>query len=128
MELKEFVAETLQQIFEGVALAQSKTSGLGGAINPDSVRFQEGGQWNHFKGGMPQDVEFDVGLTSIDKKGQSEGIGVFLGSVNLGKKNQTDLEHTAITRVKFSVLITLPVGTAQPDAQAEGPRSARPSS
>ena len=42
---------------------------------------------------MPQNVEFDVGLTSIDKKGATEGIGVFLGSVSLGKKNETGIEH-----------------------------------
>jgi hypothetical protein len=59
---------------------------------------------------MPQQVEFDVGLTSTDKSGSSEGIGVFLGSISLGKKNNSDSESVAVTKVKFSVPIVLPAG------------------
>ena len=60
---------------------------------------------------MPQDVVFDVGLTSTDKTGSSEGIGVFLGSVNLGKKNDSGAESVAITKVKFTVPLVLPPGS-----------------
>jgi hypothetical protein len=35
---------------------------------------------------MLQNVEFDVALTSTDKTGSTEGVGVFLGGVSLGKK------------------------------------------
>lgn len=59
---------------------------------------------------MPQNIEFDVGITSTDKSGSSEGIGVFLGSINLGKKNDATNEHVAITKVKFSVPVVLPPG------------------
>ena len=59
---------------------------------------------------MPQDVVFDVGLTSTDKSGSSEGIGVFLGSVSLGKKNDVGTEDVAVTKVKFTVPLVLPPG------------------
>lgn len=59
---------------------------------------------------MPQEVVFDVGLTSTDKSGSTEGIGVFLGSINLGKKNEVGAEHVAITKVKFTVPLVLPPG------------------
>lgn len=59
---------------------------------------------------MPQEVVFDVGLTSTNKSGSSEGIGVFLGSINLGKKNEIGAEHVAITKVKFTVPLVLPPG------------------
>ena len=53
---------------------------------------------------------FDVGLTSTDKKGSSEGIGVFLGSLNIGKKNDSGVEQVAISKVKFTVPLILPPG------------------
>lgn len=59
---------------------------------------------------MPHSVEFDVGLTSVDRSGSSEGIGVFLGGVSLGKKNDSGLEQTAITKIKFSIPLVLPSG------------------
>src|SRR5689334_14325445 len=101
MELKDFIQQTLEQIVEGVSSAQVVIEKKGGIVNPTEVSFQKDGTWNLYKHGIPHSVEFDVGLTSIDKKGSSEGIGVFLGSVNLGKKNDTGVEHTAITKVKF---------------------------
>ena len=112
MELKDFIRQTLEQIVEGVHSAQSDIEGRGATINPTSVSFQRDGEWNRYNSGMPQNVEFDVGLTSVDKKGSTEGIGVFLGSVSLGKKNESGLEHTAVTRVRFSVPLAFPMGRA----------------
>lgn len=59
---------------------------------------------------MPQNVEFDVGLTSTNKSGSIEGIGVFLGSINLGKKNDESGEDIAVTKVRFTVPVVLPPG------------------
>lgn len=64
---------------------------------------------------MPQSVDFDVGLTEANKKSATEGIGVFLGSVSPGKKNDAELESVAITRVKFSVPLVLPPGPSLKD-------------
>lgn len=110
MELKDFIRQTLEQIVEGVSSARSHVEDRGGTINPTSITFRRDGEWNNFNSGMPQNVEFDVGLTSVDKKGATEGIGVFLGSVSLGKKNESGLEHTAVTRVRFSVPLVFPKG------------------
>lgn len=74
------------------------------------MQFKEAGQYNYFNSGKPHFVEFDVGLTSIRKSGTSEGIGVFLGSISLGKKNDDGSEHTAVTRIKFSLPLVLPSG------------------
>ncbi len=59
---------------------------------------------------MPQEVVFDVALTTVDKKGTSEGIGVFLGSISLGKKNDAGVEQVALTKVKFTIPLVLPTG------------------
>lgn len=110
MELKNFVKETLQQIVEGAAMAQEAISEQGGSVNPSSMRFQKDGVWNNYDHAMPQEVVFDVGLTSTDKSGSSEGIGVFLGSINLGKRNEEGAEQVAVTKVRFTVPLVLPPG------------------
>ncbi len=110
MELKEFVKATLEQIVEGAALAQEAITEKGGIVNPSNMSFQKDGSWNNYRHAMPQEVIFDVGLTSTDKSGSSEGIGVFLGSINLGKKNDSGSEQVAITKVKFTVPLVLPPG------------------
>jgi len=110
MELKDFVKVTIEQIVEGAASAQESISDKGAMVNPVGVQFQKDGAWNTYEHVMPQNIEFDVALTSTDKKGTSEGVGVFLGGVSLGKKNDTGVEQVAITKVKFSVPVILPVG------------------
>lgn len=110
MELKDFVKATIEQIVEGAALAQESIKSRGGIVNPTSVRFQKDGLWNQYSHAMPQEVLFDVGLTSTDKSGSSEGVGVFLGSISLGKKNDSGAEQVAISRVRFTVPLALPPG------------------
>lgn len=110
MELKEFVKATLEQIVEGAALAQQSIKNKGGIINPSNMSFQKDGAWNNYNHAMPQEVVFDVALTSTDKSGSTEGIGVFLGSISLGKKNELGVEQVAVTKVKFTVPLVLPPG------------------
>ena len=110
MELKDFVKATLEQIVEGAALAQESIKSKGGIVNPSSMSFQKDGAWNNYDHSMPQEVVFDVGLTSTDKSGSTEGIGVFLGSISLGKKNDGSVEQVAISKVKFTVPLVLPPG------------------
>jgi hypothetical protein len=110
MELKEFIRQTLEQIVEGAALAQESIKARGGIINPGNMSFQRDGQWNNYNHAMPQEVVFDVGLTSTDKAGSAEGIGVFLGSINLGKRNDSGTESVAISKVRFTVPLVLPSG------------------
>jgi hypothetical protein len=110
VELKDFIKATLEQIVEGATLAQASIKGRGGIINPSNMSFQKDGQWNNYSHAMPQEVVFDVGLTSTDKSGSAEGIGVFLGSINLGKKNEATAEQVAVTKVRFSVPLVLPPG------------------
>jgi len=110
VELKDFIQATLEQIVEGVSNAKDNIEKRGAIINPTGVTFKKDGQYNCYDHAMPQEVAFDVGLTSMDKKGSSEGIGVFLGSISMGKKNDTGVESVAVTRVKFTVPLVLPQG------------------
>ncbi len=113
MELKDFIKETVTQIVDGVVEAQAAIGQHGAEINPKKVQFKEAGQLNYHNSGKPQMVEFDVGLTSIQKTGSAEGIGVFLGSISLGKKNDQGTEHAAVSRIRFSLPLVLPSGRGE---------------
>jgi hypothetical protein len=110
MELKDFVKVTLEQIVEGVVSAQESVAAKGASVNPIDIEYTKDGQYNSFEHAVPQDVVFDVGLTSTDSSGSSEGIGVFLGSINLGKKNNSGSESVSVTKVRFVVPLVLPAG------------------
>lgn len=110
MELRDLIKATLEQIVEGAAGAQNSIRDHGAIINPSSVQFQKDSKWNTYEHAMPQEVVFDVALTSTDKKGSSEGIGVFLGSISLDKKNDAGVEQVVFTKVKFTVPLVLPAG------------------
>ncbi len=110
MELKDFIKQTIVQIVDGVVEAQSSIRDKGANINPVNFRFTKDGQQNHSKFAIPQDIVFDIGLTSSEKNGSSEGIGVFLGTINLGKKSEDVAETVAVTKVKFTVPLALPAG------------------
>lgn len=104
------VNNKLEQIVEGVPEASETISSHGGIINPTGVSFKRDGTYNRSAHTMPQDVLFYVGLTSTDQTGLSEGIGVFLGSISLGKKNDSGTEHMSVTKVRFTVPLGLPPG------------------
>ncbi len=110
MELKDFIKQTIEQIVEGVVEAQALIRKHGADINPVNFSYTSDGKHNSSRHSLPQNVLFDIGLTSSTKEGSSEGIGVFLGSINLGKKNEDSVESVAVTKVKFTVPLVLPAG------------------
>ena len=118
MELKEFVSEALKQIVNGVADAETSFKEKKGIINPEHYGGSSGvlGQGTLLtiaQGLGPravQLVEFDVALTSMEGQQTKGGIGVFFGTVGLGSQGQSNKENESLTRIKFSVPISLPPG------------------
>lgn len=109
MELNKFIQNTLKRIIEGVSESQAYAKEKGAIINPSSVSFYKDGKGNSHDDAMPQDVQFDVGLTSVNSDGSNEGVGVFLGAIKLGKNNQESNQISAMTKVKFTVPLVLPI-------------------
>ena len=111
MDLKDFVAETLKQIIDGVAEAGDYYAERGGSINSRSLRYRntEGSQLVHQqKGQMGQLIEFDVALTAVEGTEIKGGIGVFVGAIGLGSQGKSDTSNTSVSRVKFAVPVLLP--------------------
>ena len=116
MELKDFIKQTIEQIVDGVVEAQAKINDKGAIINPVNFPYTKDGKHNHSRYSLPQDIEFDIGLTYTEKNGSIQGIGVFLGSINLGKKNDESLEAVAVSKVKFTIPLALPPGIDYKDS------------
>ena len=109
MNLSEFVSESLRQIVEGVATAQSSSSEMG-EVNPKIWLAQRGeaakmkilesssGKWIHM-------VDFDVAVTVAESTETKGGIGLFVGPVVLGSKGQSNAQDSTVSRIKFQVPI-----------------------
>lgn len=113
MELKDFIREALSQIVQGVTEAQNAVASTGGEISPRySTRQQSTHQdlklLKSEKGGIIQNVEFDVAVTATEGTGTRGGIGVFVGAFALGSQGQSQSENSSLSRIKFSVPVTLP--------------------
>jgi hypothetical protein len=110
MDLRDFIRTTIVGIVNGVADASKETAELGAVINPESIRYMADGKQFRYPHAMPQEVVFDVALTATQDKGSTEGVGVFFGTVNLGKSNNAKSQQVAVTSVRFSVPLVLPQG------------------
>lgn len=111
MDLKEFVSSVLTQIVDGVREAQSSQSVESGLINPNLFASQgalhEKGHLVSRHGQLVQNVEFDVALTVNEGTQTKGGIGVCAGLI-IGSQGQSDKSASSVSRVKFSVPLSLP--------------------
>lgn len=112
MELKQFVAESIKQIIDGVNEAREYADANGAMVNPRRWG------WNHSNvqakydrktGAAIETIEFDVAVTAAEGTATKGGIGVFMGAVNLGSQGQSENSQSSVSRLKFSVPIVLPV-------------------
>lgn len=108
MELKEFIAETLSQIIDGVKLAQDKEGGSN--VNAAMAGAAQGGNLlNGGTYGVGTRVDFDVSVTAESKGGAGAKLSVFGVGVEGGAG------HTAgsANRISFSVPLRLPDGDTE---------------
>lgn len=113
MDLKEFITETIVQIVEGVVDAQDKTKESGARVSPKLTGGASLGAQHGFlgaDGGATQVVQFDVALTAKEGTGTKGGIGIVSVIVSLGASGESHEENASVSRVKFSVPVTLPYG------------------
>ena len=105
MELKDFIAETLSQIIEGVRIAQSTEDGAN--VNAAMSGAEFGGHLvNVGTYGVATRVDFDVAVTAESKGGAGAKLNVF------GVGAEGGASHTAgsANRINFSVPVRLPDG------------------
>ena len=122
MELKDFVAETLKQIIDGVRESQAYGSEHGAVVSPAQMFQLSSGQPGFTDGSQRpvQPIEFDVAVTASEGTKTKGGIGVFMGGVGLGSQGQSDAASRSVSRIRFTVPLVLPtVGERKPRTTVE---------
>jgi hypothetical protein len=118
VELKDFIARALSDIIGGVQAAQASLGDLGAFINPQLSTSPAALHTQHrlvsTKGQLVQMVEFDVAVTASSTTGNKGGIGVVAGMFAMGGQAQSSQEKQALSRLKFSVPISMPYGDKLP--------------
>jgi hypothetical protein len=111
MELKDFVAETLKQILDGVVMAQKYATNIGAVVNPANV-FPAGDGSSSLKsrdrGYVIQMIEFDVVVTTTDSDRAKGGVGIFIGALGTGIQGEEEQSKSRQDRIRFSVPLQLP--------------------
>lgn len=117
MELREFVAESLKHIVDGISEAQKYAKEKGAVINPVGIEYDE--QFNKKVEGLivrdeaenyhiPQIIDFDIVITVSEGEKTKAGLAVFTGVLGMGAQAQLEGENVVANKIKFSVPILLP--------------------
>jgi len=112
MQLKDFVEQTLTQIVEGVEAAQRKLEASTAQVNPASrgrrIVHGNGTRTEGPKRFPVKEVEFDVAVTTQAAQGEKIAAGVFVAALGLGARSDATSGSSQVSRVKFSVPLSLP--------------------
>lgn len=113
MKLREFIAETLVEIHQGVAQAIDRRDKerLAGRISPIFSSPNESTlDWTK----LIEKVEFDVAVT-VSRTGEAAGEGgLEVFAVKVGGKGSVKQEHSSINRIRFSVPVLFPAQITHP--------------
>lgn len=113
MDLEQFVSISLGQIIRGIAKAQEEAKDTNAWINPGGSGFPQHGP-SVSTGGMYspsvyiRDVEFDVAVTATHSKGGDAAAALRVWAIELGAKGRAVAEHSAASRIKFSIPVVWP--------------------
>lgn len=112
MNLKDFVAESLKQIIDGVLEAQKYSDENGGCIAPVVVVKEPRGGGYTLKSSV---VEFDIAVTA-QKSAEREGKAVIvIPYFGMGGKLASGEQSATVSRVKFEIPVVLPTQNRQPE-------------
>lgn len=107
MELKDFIAQTLTQICQGVHEARSNTSQLKTVIAP---RTNENGVtlMDQTSTRLAQKIHFEVLLVNQEDAGSSGGVKVAAGFFSMGGQTQNGESFSHTHKVCFDVPLVWP--------------------
>ena len=97
MELKDFVAQTLVQIVEGIDQANDSLSNKSAFVVSSNIKT------------YVSNVDFDVAINIQDSQSKTGGANIEVFSVlNIGGKGEKGLIDTSTNRIKFTLPLALP--------------------
>lgn len=125
MDLKDFVAQTLVQIVDGVAQAQKQTSDRAGISPIVASNYDHAATLGFIKTtqGQAPVVKFDVAISaSSGQEGKAGGSIKVLSVFSLGGEATASDSQSSVSRVQFAVPVVLPGA----EACTTGPSSPMP--
>lgn len=115
MELKDYIAETLVQITNGIIEAQKQLKDVDVIVNPAKTFGSKGDFWigkDQDKGPVirrVQEVEMKIGVVSTEETMGDSGAKIHLGVLNLGVGMEDKGMERNENYVKFSIPVSFPV-------------------
>ncbi len=115
MKLKDFVANSISEIIEGISTSQEKIKDTGAIINPKGDDVNIGS--NSVLGRSRIDgkyipiveMSFDIMVEVSDSESDKAGISVITGLFGAGAALENKNDNRSINSIKFSVPILFPV-------------------
>lgn len=103
MELKDFIAQSVTQIVEGLEVARENIRKYGATVNPDFRRTDSGSS-------SVQSLEFDIAV-SVSPQGEgSKSIGIQIASLGFNRSSESGGGTTTNSRIRFAIPLMLPLG------------------
>ncbi len=121
MELKDYIAETLVQITNGIIEAQKQLKGVDVIVNPAKTYGGKGDFWigkDQDKGPVirrVQEVEMKIGVISTEESTGDGGAKLHLGVLNLDASIGDKGMERSENYVKFSIPVSFPVSDFEPE-------------
>jgi len=110
MDLKTFVAESIEQVIDGVVVAQEHARQHGAVVNPAkrqmSLSTRQTCQFDEPQ--LSQSIEFDVAVTVEEGSSKKAGARIFVAPLGLGGQRESATTAQTLSRVRFSVPVSLP--------------------
>jgi hypothetical protein len=116
LNLKDFVANALAQIMDGVQTAQEHAAEIGAMVSSNNTLLvvKEGQpmiEWNEDGFGKirryGQYIDFDVAVTTTDTAKGKMGAGLFVASISLGAQVEGEIQNATISKISFSIPVFL---------------------
>jgi len=109
INLQDFVAETIKQIVNGVAISQQHAETVGAYVNPPLLQYASGVLKVNTKTlPEPTMIEFDIAVTTTESDNLKGGMGIFVTGIGIGYQGQKESLGSEVSRIKFSIPLVLP--------------------
>jgi len=115
MNLRDFVATTIEEVMEGVFEAQQRTVRTGGVVNPAVFQGMSGELDKPVHAGqlgapLVKEIEFDVAVSVTEGTEKAGRAGIVVWGIGVGGEGKSGSATESVSRIRFSV----PVGFPRP--------------
>jgi hypothetical protein len=113
MELKEFVSQSLLQIFQGLNQAKDEAKDIGGSIGAIVPTPNNNNSYTNIIGYTQNYkpvtlIDFDILLNTVDENKSKAGAGLFVAALGIGAQSGSVSSNNQFNRLRFSVPVVLP--------------------